>query len=255
MNRNLMHYMYESIDRKYTNTLITRCILMPITLGCIYTSVKYLPISYVSLMTSLAPLLTALLMFIIYRTRLNRIDSLVLLTSFSGVVLIIMATFSTEGPTQEAPPLFPILALMLTPFTIALGPILIAKLNTLSEISVGAYNSLTMAVIFFFVAIFTSGLSYLGDFATLDWLVLILLGFTSSFVQMCIALASQYERPDKTAVLNYFQPVIMLLTDVTLFGTAFSTQQAIGIGMVLGSNFIKWTIAIRNAFLKPKEVK
>ena len=48
------------------------------------------------------------------------------------------------------------------------------------------------------------GLALLWDFATLDWIIVIGLGFSSTFVQFCVVRAGQYEEPAKLAVVNYF---------------------------------------------------
>ncbi len=59
MNKQIVHYMYNSIDPKHYSNLALRVVLGMTMLVCIYTSVKYLPLVYVSLVSNLGPLLTA----------------------------------------------------------------------------------------------------------------------------------------------------------------------------------------------------
>ena len=63
------------------------------------------------------------------------------------------------------------------------------------------------------------------DFSTfdrVDWLVTIGLGSSAILNQLCRARAVHYEEPARLTVLNYFQSVIQLFTDVLFLGTDFS---------------------------------
>ena len=81
--------MYTSIDPKHYSSLALRVVLSISMLVCIYTSVKYLPLVYVSLVQNLGPLLTAVFSFFFLNKGLNKMDLTVLLVSFGGVILLI----------------------------------------------------------------------------------------------------------------------------------------------------------------------
>lgn len=102
MNKRIAHYMYSSIDPNHYTSLAMRVVLGMTMLVCIYTSVKYLPLVYVSLVSNLGPLLTAVFSYFYLGKGLGRLDSGVLLCSFGGVVLLILgATNDKEEPTQS----------------------------------------------------------------------------------------------------------------------------------------------------------
>ena len=81
-------------------------------------------------------------------------------------------------------------------------------MKDINEITLAVYVILTMFVIYLPIVTFSEGFSFIADYDGYDWLVCVLLGFTSSFMQIAKALSIKYEEPAKVAVLNYFQPII-----------------------------------------------
>ena len=63
-----------------------------IMLVCIYTSVKYLPLVYVSLSSNLGPLVTAICSYFLIRVPVSKIDVIILIISFIGVAILITGT-------------------------------------------------------------------------------------------------------------------------------------------------------------------
>ena len=92
MNIKIKHYLYTSIDRKHLPKLLLRVFMVLIVLVCVYTSVKYLPLVYVSLSSNLAPLMTALLSYFLLRVPVANIDIIILVVSFIGVAILITGT-------------------------------------------------------------------------------------------------------------------------------------------------------------------
>ena len=167
-------------------------------LVCIYTSIKYLPLVYVSLVSNLGPLLTAVFSFFLLKKGLSKLDTAVLLVSFGGVCLLI--TEALEEPieivikTPELPPaenisssgsmIIPIITLLLVPILSASQAMVLRSLRELSEYTIGSYMSFSMILIYGPLVYLTenSGFGFLYNFGIIDWLVLIGLGFTSSCV-------------------------------------------------------------------------
>lgn len=92
MNKNFAYYMWESIPRKYVKNLISRVIQGLILMVCIFSSIKYFPLVFVSLISNLTPLLTALLSFILLKKGLSVLDTTILIVSFIGVTVLITGT-------------------------------------------------------------------------------------------------------------------------------------------------------------------
>jgi drug/metabolite transporter (DMT)-like permease len=81
--------MFRSIKRKDYLKIFLRVIQALMMLGCVYTSVKYLPLVYVSLISNLGPLFTAILSYILFKKGLSKLDTMILIVSFFGVSLLI----------------------------------------------------------------------------------------------------------------------------------------------------------------------
>ena len=92
MNTQIKYYLYTSIERKLLSQLTLRVTIALTMLVCIYTSVKYLPLVYVSLSSNLGPLVTALFSYFWIRVPVAKIDIIILIVSFIGVAILITGT-------------------------------------------------------------------------------------------------------------------------------------------------------------------
>ena len=88
--------MYTAIPRAQYGNLLVRVIQGLVMIVCTYTCVKYLPLVFVSLVSNLSPLLTALFSYLFYRIGLTKLDTLVLIISFGGVALLVTGSLSQE---------------------------------------------------------------------------------------------------------------------------------------------------------------
>ena len=211
MNKNIKYYMYSSIERRLVGHLAARVIQGVIMLVCIYTSVKYLPLVYTALTSNLGPLLTALGSYFFFKKGLTRIEIVVLLVSFLGVVVMILGSFEAESAPSTSVPQdvslwLPILCMLAVPVLGASQSLVLRQLREMNEYTVGSYTSFSMVLIYGPIVfwILPDGLAFLQNFQTLDWVIVIGLGFSSTLVQLCRTKASQYEEPAKLAVVNYF---------------------------------------------------
>ena len=122
MNKNIKYYMYTSIERRHIPHLAARVFQGLFMLVCIYTSVKYLPLVYTSLTSNLGPLLTAVFSYYFLKKSLSRMDSIILIISFLGVVIMILGSLQADSPAPSANPdlqpaslWIPILAMLAVP--------------------------------------------------------------------------------------------------------------------------------------------
>ena len=93
--------MWTSIPRKYVKDLISRVVQGLVLMVCIFSSIKYFPLVFVSLISNLTPLLTALLSFILFKKGLSRLDTAILLVSFAGVTVLITGAPSKSTIAEE----------------------------------------------------------------------------------------------------------------------------------------------------------
>jgi drug/metabolite transporter (DMT)-like permease len=114
-------------------------------LACVYTSVKYLPLVYVSLVSNIGPLFIALFSWLLFKKGLSSFDTLTLLLSFLGVCVLVTASPTTS---QSEFPLFAILLLLMIPILTGTLAMTQRQLRNVSEYTTGCYLSYSMLIVF-----------------------------------------------------------------------------------------------------------
>jgi drug/metabolite transporter (DMT)-like permease len=104
MNTQIKYYLYTSIERKLLSQLTLRVTIALTMLVCIFTSVKYLPLVYVSLSSNLGPLVTALFSYFWIRVPVAKIDIIILIVSFIGVAILITGTVQDPSFVEISSP-------------------------------------------------------------------------------------------------------------------------------------------------------
>ena len=124
------------------------------------------------------------------------------------------------------------------------------SMRDMSEITLGSYiiYAMFLAYVPFTVAYY--GLDFISDFTTADWVICVLMGFTSAFLQIVKALSVKYEEPARLAALNYFQPIIQLILDVIFLHSEFSFQEIVGCLIIFAANSVSWVVKLKIAFTK-----
>ena len=176
----------------------------------------------------------------------------VLLLSFTGVTILIIGTPSKgeeENHKTYIDFLISTLILILIPVLSASVTLFIRHLKALSEVSIGAYMTFAIIIIYGpYVYLNGEGMSLVHTFDGVDYLLCVCLGLTSTIVQLAKTRALHYEQPAKLSSLMYLQSVIQLLLDVAFLGTHFTLAQAIGIALVIGANCVKGVVALTGFF-------
>jgi drug/metabolite transporter (DMT)-like permease len=90
------------------------------------------------------------------------------------------------------------------PFNGASINLFLRQMRDMSEITLGAYIVFAMLVAYAPFVVVVYGLDYLKSFDSTDWMICVLLGFTSSSMQLAKSKSLKYEEPARLAVLNYF---------------------------------------------------
>jgi drug/metabolite transporter (DMT)-like permease len=97
MKMDVSYYLWKSIPAKYWKDLVSRVMQGLVLMVAIYTSIKNFPLVYVSLVSNMTPLLTAVASYFLIKKGLSKLDTAILVVSFIGVTLLI-----TGSPTKEA---------------------------------------------------------------------------------------------------------------------------------------------------------
>ena len=89
MNKDIKYYMYTDIPKRQITNLISRVCLHIFYVASLYTSIKYFPLVFVALISSLGPLLTAVFSYFMLKYGLTKVDTFILLISFIGILVLI----------------------------------------------------------------------------------------------------------------------------------------------------------------------
>lgn len=155
--------------------------------------------------------------------KLSNIDKATLGVSFLGIIVLITGTISKEGQSSENSEftltqlIFPCICLILMPFNGAIISIMLRGMRDMAEFTLSTYIIFTMLVVYLpiFLVFETTEVYY--NFTPYDWVISVLLGFTSSSMQLVRTKALKFEEPARLSILNYFQPIIQLFLDFLFF--------------------------------------
>ena len=191
MNKDFKTYMIDNVPRSQYRSLAIRCFQGSFQFVCMYTCIKYFPVVIVTLVSNIGPLLIALLSYILFKIGLSRFDLAILLISFLGCLVLITGTISGNSHEGEDTSLssvsssemiVPTILLMIIPINNACINLYLRQMRDMNEITLGSYIIFTMFVIYAPITTFAYGFGFLYDFELTDWVVCVLLGFTSAFL-------------------------------------------------------------------------
>ena len=157
----------------------------------------YFPVVFVTLIQNLSPLLIALFSYALYRVKLNLIEVGVLIVSFVGFIILVTGSFKeskeelenvdatnvgSEKTGSRAEIIVACILMIMIPFNGAIIQLSLRKMKSMSEITLAVYIVTTMLMFSLpYVILFVPMISF-DNFHWVDWLVLILLGFSGSFL-------------------------------------------------------------------------
>lgn len=162
MKMDVKYYLWKSIPTRYWKDLVSRVMQGLVLMVAIYTSIKNFPLVYVSLVSNMTPLLTAVASYFLFKKGLSKLDTALLVISFIGVTLLITGSPKKEAevddilpsnsPSQESTSsidiLIATLLLILIPILSASVTLFISHLKSLSEITLGAYMTFSILLIY-----------------------------------------------------------------------------------------------------------
>lgn len=117
-----------------------------------------------------------------------------------------------------------IVTLILTPILTALGVIQTRQLREMHEYTVNFYAITTAALIFGITLLVSGeGLTFYQYFDSCDYVLLAVVSIAGASSVTTRTLSLKYGQASSTSILSYLIVVILLIVDVFLFGTQFST--------------------------------
>eukprot|EP00826_Nyctotherus_ovalis_P017500 TRINITY_DN1515_c0_g3_i1.p1 TRINITY_DN1515_c0_g3~~TRINITY_DN1515_c0_g3_i1.p1 ORF type:complete len:328 (-),score=72.34 TRINITY_DN1515_c0_g3_i1:159-1142(-) len=213
-----------------------------------FTSTKLFPLSLVSAMSYLSPMMTAGLSFLVLHESLTRYDVASMLSAFGGVILIIFNPYKSSDISK----VYDIkwwyyLCPIFNPIFAAIGTLLMRYMGK----SIHCVVAPTFLAVFIgtFTPVLTLGFLSVKDMATrYDATVVIhilFIGMMGTLGQVLTSRALQIEKAGRVQAFNYLMVVFMLAADMFIFGIPIHWLDLVGIAIILGANV---AVALLKAF-------
>ena len=97
VNVNFYEVMYSSIPSDCVWNLVFRVVQAIVMMYCLFASIYYIPLVMVAMTRNTAPFITSVLSYLILKEKIQMIDVVILIISFSGVALLIQGAVQPEG--------------------------------------------------------------------------------------------------------------------------------------------------------------
>jgi len=213
-----------------------------------FTSTKLFPLSLVSAMSYLSPVMTAGMAFIFLNEALTRYDVLSMFTGFGGVMVIIFNPYKGSDISN----IYDIrwwyyFCPILSPLFVSIGTLLMRYMGK----SIHCIISPTYLGVFIasFTPIFTFGVLSFRDFAVhynaYVIIHILIIGGLATVGQTLTSRALQLEKAGRVQAFNYLMVVIMLAADTFIFEIPIHWLDILGIIIILSSNI---SVALLKAF-------
>ncbi len=243
----IMNYMYSryirldllSVPKEQFMPMFYRSVTGAIGSMLVFTSTKLFPLSLVSALSYLSPMLTALLSYLFLHESLTKFDVGTMIVAFFGVVLIVFNPYKRTAFSQH----FDIkwyyyFSPLLNPFFGAVSTLLMRYMGkrihfilapTFLGVVVGAFTPLFALPIIAYEA-------RIPDYSLQVVVHLLLIGVSGWLGQILLSRSLQIEKAGRVQAFNYINVVFMMTADIALFGIPIQWLDFLGIAVIIGSN-------------------
>ena len=200
-----------------------------------YSSLKFLPSSKATLISSLHPLLVSICGYFFLKESLTKVDVIAVFGAFFGV--LIMNLNKTDSTKIETSEYLTSLGIILCSITVFLGvgvTLTIRLMNKhLHYLMNPAYFAFTLMFMALCLLVAYPSIYNFEYYTVADVAIMAVSGFIHFVAQNIISIAFKYEEASKISPLSYSVGVYLMISDFFIFGYLFSFTDVIGAGMVI----------------------
>jgi len=207
----------------------------------LFTSTKLFPLSLISAMSYLSPMMTAGLSFLVLHESLSVYDVGSMIVAFCGVAIIIFnpyknSDFSEYYDIKWYYYLIPLIKPLFGSISTLLMRYMGTKIHcvmapTFLGIVIGTFSPLLMLT-------FLSVKEMVTKYDGLVVIHLIAIGLAGAIAQILVSRSLQIEKAGRVQAFNYIKIVFTMSADVMLFGIPIHWLDLIGITIILSSNLL-----------------
>lgn len=185
LNVNVKKETIDGVSRDKVSSLIFKTFTGTTTNMINYSVTKFIPLTIISVVANLAPIIVVVLAFLILKEVIRKFDLLMMMLTLLGIFGVIFGGDNENEDTDETP-LFPYfvlyILLMINPFLSAGGTIAMRKMSKFSDSVVSWYMQWSV-LISSAIIMAATGLSFTiyGDWDWYSWVLAFLTGATSVY--------------------------------------------------------------------------
>ena len=199
-----------------------------------YSVTKYLPLTLISVVQNMSPIIVIVLAFLILKEVVRKFDILMMLLTLVGIFGVIIGGDATNTD-EESQPLFPMwvlyVLLLCNPFLSAGGTIAMKKMAKFSDTTVSWYLQWsigsTSAIV---MLIFGIPFTIYNDWDWISWLLAFLAGATSVLSSVMRFKALKLQAASAVQKLTPLTTIWTWIFDVTLFSVHYTVVQDAALG-------------------------
>jgi drug/metabolite transporter (DMT)-like permease len=170
MNIRFKEYVWDTVDRKKAKGLVGRVILGFINLSLQAQAVAKVTLVLSSTSSNMVPLVTALLACCFLKERLGLPESICLMISFSGVMMMVFGTDKTSSDTNIDA--IAIIALVFNPIVSSLITILLRTMKGINHHTAAFYYVLFQCAVYTVAIVASMNFDFVGYFKWYDWILI-----------------------------------------------------------------------------------
>lgn len=219
----------DSVTKDKVGALIFKTFTGTTTNMINYSVSKFIPLTIISVVANLAPLIVVVLAFLILKEVIRKFDLLMMMLTLLGIFGVIFGG-NAENEDTDAQPLFPYyvlyILLMINPFLSAGGTIAMRKMSKFSDSVVSWYMQWSV-LISSAIIMAASGLSFTiyGQWGWYSWVLAFLTGVTSVYSETMRFKALKLQKASAVQKLIPLTTLFQWVFDITIFSVHYTYWQ------------------------------
>ena len=201
-------------------------------------SLFHIPVSFVLIISNLVPFYVVILSFVFMRESITKLEIILMLFGFFGIVLISIDKPSKQTKNQDY--LKGIIMVFMTSIVIASEHVLLRRVSlSLNPLIPPFYHFIGMGSMSIAYMLYnTEYIPNLSSYTLEQGILVFISGILGVGIQGLLSLAYTYEKAPRLQPFRYVQVMLALLSDLAIFHIQFTSLQLIGMIVISISTLI-----------------
>ncbi|CAI2374477.1 unnamed protein product [Moneuplotes crassus] len=222
------------IKKGFRLLLVFRSVVSVIGMPCYFIAVKYIPLSFATLIYNISPLLVGILSYLILKEQITSLKVISVVGAFTGIFIL---TFHKDEDYQAGQ--FYMLGLILVGINCCTQAVNTLTLRALNKeihylVSPFWYFATSLILALMILAVYPSAYHF-SKFTKIDLTIFLLSTLFAYGGQLFSSKALKYSEASLITPLQYLNILYFLISDIAIFHSTFTVTDAIGGLLILVS--------------------